>query len=76
MPDSPTARVGLHPFRRSRGDEIVAGDVITAVNGEAVGSRDDMLALLESRQPGERGAMSVWRVGQSLQQVVTLGGAE
>ena len=50
--------------------------MITAVNGEAVGSRDDMLALLESRQPGERGAMSVWRVGQSLQQVVTLGGAE
>ena len=66
----------MQPFRRSRGDEIVAGDVITAVNGEAVGSRDDMLALLESRQPGERGTVSGWRAGQSLQQVVTLGGAE
>ena len=66
----------MQPFRRSRGDEIVAGDVITAVNGEAVGSRDDMLALLENRQPGKPVALSVWRAGQSRQQVVTLGGAE
>jgi len=75
-PNSPAARAGLQPFRRGRGDEIIAGDVITAVNDEPVESLDDVLALLERRQPGERITLSVWRAGQSRQQVVTLGAAE
>jgi S1-C subfamily serine protease len=75
-PGSPAARAGLQPFRRGRGNEIIAGDVITAVNDEPVESLDDVLALLERRQPGERITLSVWRAGQSRQQVVTLGAAE
>ena len=52
------------PPRQPRG-EIVAGDVITAVNDEAVSDLDDMLTLLERRQPGDTVTLTVWRAGQT-----------
>lgn len=75
-PDGPAARAGLQPFRRGRGNEVVAGDVITAINDEAIDSLDDMLSLLERRQPGERVTLTVWRAGQTRKQQVTLAAAE
>jgi S1-C subfamily serine protease len=51
QPGSPAARAGLQPFRRGQRGEIIGGDVITAVGGEPVESLDDMLTLLEQRQP-------------------------
>lgn len=76
QPGSPAARAGLEPFRRGRGNEVVAGDVITAVNDEAVESLDDMLSLLERRAPGDRVTLSVWRAGNSRKVPVTLAAAE
>lgn len=63
-PGSPAARAGLQPFRRANDGSIVAGDVITAINDEPVADLDDMLALLERRQPGDTVQLSVWRTGQ------------
>jgi S1-C subfamily serine protease len=75
-PGGPAARAGLLPFRRGRDGNIVAGDVITAINDEAIGGLDDMLANLERRQPGERVTLTVWRDGRTRKQVVTLDAAD
>jgi S1-C subfamily serine protease len=69
---SPAAKAGLLPFRRNNDGSILAGDVITAVNDEPVADLDDMLTLLERRQPGESVTLSVWRAGQARKQAVLL----
>ena len=73
--DSPAARAGLQAFRRGARGEVIAGDVITAINDEAVADLDDMLALLERRQAGETVMLSVWRNGQTRKQAVVLAAA-
>jgi S1-C subfamily serine protease len=70
---SPAARAGLQPFRRGNLGEILAGDVITAVNDDAVGDLDDMLTLLETRQPGDNVTLTVWRNGQTRKVPAVLG---
>ncbi len=75
-PGSPAARAGLMPFRRGSDGNIVAGDVITAVNDEAVADLDEMLAQLERRQAGESVTLSLWRAGKSRRQAVTLASGE
>jgi S1-C subfamily serine protease len=76
-PNSPAARAGLVPFRRgSQRGEIIAGDVITAVNDEPVKDLDDMLTLLERRQPGDSVTLTIWRAGQQRKQSVVLGSGE
>jgi S1-C subfamily serine protease len=74
QPGSPAARAGLQPFRRGSRGEVVQGDVITAVNDEPVSSLDDMLAVLERRQPGDSVTLTVWRAGQTRRQAVVLAG--
>lgn len=73
---TPAAKAGLQPFRRGSRGEVVQGDVITAINDEPVGDLDDMLALLERRQPGDAVTLSVWRAGQTRRQAVTLGAGD
>jgi S1-C subfamily serine protease len=69
---SPAARAGLQPFRRDRNGDIVAGDVLTAINDQPVADLDDMLAALEQRQPGESVTLTLWRNGSTRRQTVTL----
>ena len=51
---------------------MVAGDVITAINGEAVNNLDDMLTLLEIRKPGDRVELTLWRAGAKRKQALVL----
>ncbi len=71
-PGSPADKAGLQPFRRGSRGEIVAGDVITAIDDQAVGDLDDLLSQLERHQPGESVNLSVWRAGQARKAAVTL----
>ncbi|MFN9507142.1 MAG: S1C family serine protease [Rubrivivax sp.] len=64
-PNTPAARAGLQPFRRAADGSIVPGDVITAIQDEAVADLDDMLTALERRSPGDTVSLSVWRNGQT-----------
>ncbi|HET9823028.1 MAG TPA: trypsin-like peptidase domain-containing protein [Burkholderiaceae bacterium] len=73
---SPAARAGLQPFRRDRNGDIVAGDVLTAINDQPVADLDDMLAVLEQRQPGESVTLTLWRGGSTRKQAVTLAASE
>ncbi len=70
---SPAARAGLQPFRRGNRGEILAGDVIVAVNDDAVTDLDDMLTVLETRQPGDTVTLTVWRGGQTRKVQAVLG---
>ncbi len=73
QPGSPAARAGLQPFRRGARGEVIAGDVITAVNDQAVRDLDDMLTILEDLQPEQSVTLSVWRAGQTRRVAVPLG---
>ncbi len=71
----PAARAGLKAF--VRGDTgIVAGDVITAINGEAIDTLDDMLTVLERLNPGDNCMLTLWRGGVVRKQSVTLAESE
>jgi S1-C subfamily serine protease len=62
---SPAAEAGLQPFRRARDGGILPGDVLTAVDGQPVADLDDMLTLLEHKEPGDRVTLTVWRGGKT-----------
>ncbi|RQP23062.1 S1C family serine protease [Piscinibacter terrae] len=73
--NGPAARAGLKPF--TRGDNgIVQGDVITAVDDEAVETMDDMLTVLERLEPGNPCTLTIWRAGATRKQTVTLAESE
>ena len=75
--NGPAMRAGIQPFRRgSQRGEVIGGDVITAIDGDAVGDLDDMLTLLERRQPGDTVTLTVWRGGQTRRQAVVLGSSD
>jgi len=76
VPGGPAARAGLQAFRRGPRGEVLAGDVITAVNNEPVADLDDMLTQFETRQPGETVTLTVWRAGQTRKASVVLGGSD
>ena len=75
-PSGPAARAGLQPFRRGSRGEVLAGDVITAINDEPVADLDDMLTHFERRQPGEAVTVSVWRAGQTRKVSLVLGSSD
>ena len=73
---TPAARAGLQAFRRGDRGQVVPGDVITAVNDQPVADLDDMLALLEQRQPGDSVTLTLWRNGATRKQPVVLAAGE
>ena len=73
---SPAAKAGLQAFRRGGRGEVLQGDVITAINGEAIKDLDDMLEVMERRQPGDSVTLSVWREGQTRKQNLVLAASE
>ncbi|WP_422015465.1 S1C family serine protease [Roseateles sp.] len=75
-PNSPAAAAGLQPYGRDRSGRIVQGDVITAVDGQAVSDLDDLLSLIEARQIGEKVTLAVWRGGQTRKVTATLGSSD
>ncbi|GCL61080.1 S1C family serine protease [Pseudaquabacterium pictum] len=75
-PNGPAAKAGLQPFSRARDGSIVAGDIIVAINDEPVASLDDMLTLLEKRQPGDQVTLSLSRAGRGRKVPVVLGSSD
>ncbi|NRF68262.1 trypsin-like peptidase domain-containing protein [Aquincola sp. S2] len=73
-PRSPADKAGLQAFARAADGSIIAGDVITAINDEPVHNLDDMLTLLEKRQPGDSVNLTLWRSGRTRKQTVVLAG--
>ena len=73
---TPAEKAGLQPFRRGSRGEILAGDVITAIDEQPVADLDDMLEQLERRQPGDTVTLTLWRAGETRKQALVLGKPE
>ena len=63
---------GLKAARTTRDGSVVTGDVIQAIDGRPVEVAADMDKLLDTRQPGEKVTLTLWRDGKIYQQVLTL----
>ncbi len=62
MPNSPAAQAGLEP-----------GDLITAVDGQAITSTEEFIAKVAEDSAGQTITLTVKRNGQTKQIKVTLG---
>lgn len=66
--NGPAAQAGLRPTRLSRDNDIMLGDVITAVDGKSVASGDDLFGRLESYNIGDTVTLSIIRDARTRQQ--------
>jgi S1-C subfamily serine protease len=76
LPGSPGAKAGLKAFGRQRDGDLIPGDVITAIDEQAIGNFDDLLEVIDRHQPGESVNLSVWRAGKIRRVAVVLGHTE
>jgi S1-C subfamily serine protease len=68
----PAAKAGLTGLRRHRSGDLLLGDVIIGIEGEAVESNDDLLTVLERHQPGDSVSLTTQRGEEVLQFKVRL----
>lgn len=61
MPNSAADRAGMRPTSRDRNGRLQLGDIIKAINGEAIKNRNDLLLALEKYKVGEKIRISVER---------------
>ncbi len=75
--DSPAGRAGLKAAtgtERRNGEEIPSGgDLVTAVDGEAVTSAQDLQAAIATTKPGQKVDLTVYRDGERRTVTVTVG---
>jgi S1-C subfamily serine protease len=72
-PGSGAEKGGLKPTRKSRTGDIIIGDLIIEINGEAIESNNDLLLTLEKYKPGDQIRMKVKRDKQINDLTITLG---
>ena len=71
-PDSPAAKAGLRPTRRSESNRIELGDVITAVDGKPVKTANNLVDVLDQHKVGDKVSLTIIRDGKEQQLEVTL----
>lgn len=57
---------GIRGLAQDAGGEVVLGDIITSVDGEKVGTSDDLYRYLDKKQIGDTVQISVYRNGKTL----------
>ncbi|MEM9057010.1 MAG: trypsin-like peptidase domain-containing protein [Pseudomonadota bacterium] len=72
IPGSGADRAGVLPTRRDRRGNLLLGDIIVAIDGEAIEGDSDLLLALERRQPGDRVQVRLKRQGEVVESVVVL----
>ena len=73
---SPAEAAGIKPFLRGAKGEIIAGDIIVAMDGKIITTLDEFLDVLERHSSGDTLAVTVLRGGTTLELSVRLGAAE
>lgn len=75
--EGPADAAGLQAATRERRNYstyFVGGDIITAINGTALYSRDDLLLYMENHtRPGDSAILTVQRAGQEIQLEIVIG---
>ena len=72
LPESPAQKAGIRPFQWAPTGEVIAGDVITAIDGREIANIDQLLDALERHQPGETVKVTLLREGKSIEVPVQL----
>ncbi|MGQ0751371.1 MAG: S1C family serine protease [Betaproteobacteria bacterium] len=72
LPESAAQKAGIRPFQRAPTGEVIAGDVITAIEGREVANIDQLLDALERHQPGETVKVTLLREGKLIEVPVQL----
>ena len=73
---SPAEAAGIKPFLRGAKGEIIAGDIIVAMDGKTITTLDEFLDVLERHSSGDTVAVTVLRGGTTIEFSVRLGAAE
>jgi S1-C subfamily serine protease len=63
-PGSPAARAGLRPTSRNAAGDLILGDIIQGVDGNAVSSARDLLEQLDAKRVGDKVVVDVLRGGR------------
>ncbi|WP_337844010.1 S1C family serine protease [Thermus sp.] len=72
-PGSPAARAGVRGAQRdAQGRLLALGDVILAVQGQAVKDKADVVRLIARHRPGDRVRLELWREGRRLEVTLTM----
>jgi S1-C subfamily serine protease len=74
VPNSPAARGGLRPTRRTNTGKLSLGDIIVAVDKDKVQSVNDLYEALERHKAGDEVALKVVRDGEETEVKATLAG--
>jgi S1-C subfamily serine protease len=72
-PGGPAAKAGLRPTRRDGFGEIQLGDIIVAIDGKPIKTKDDLYSTLEAHQIGDSVTVTVLRDDERKDVQVTLG---
>jgi S1-C subfamily serine protease len=73
LPDSPAHKAGILPLHRGPGGNIALGDIITAIDDVAVENGEDLLKVLDERQPGDKVRLTLARGKEQREVKVQLG---
>jgi S1-C subfamily serine protease len=72
QPGGPAAKAGLRGTRRDEDNQIVLGDVVTAIDDAKVSRVNDLHGALQARKVGDTVRVTVARDGEEMQVEVTL----
>ncbi|HEY0428889.1 MAG TPA: trypsin-like peptidase domain-containing protein [Pyrinomonadaceae bacterium] len=65
-PGTPAAVSGLRGLSRGGSGEVAIGDIITTIDGQAVGDLDDLYRILDKKQFGDTVQVEVFRDGKTV----------
>jgi S1-C subfamily serine protease len=72
VPGSPAAKAGIHTTHRTADGQIELGDLILAIDGQAIESADDLLSAQENHKVGDTVTVVLLRDGQRQEVKITL----
>jgi S1-C subfamily serine protease len=73
LTDSPAHKAGIEPLHRGPGGNIELGDIITSIDGITVENGEDLLKVLDERQPGDKVRLTLLRGKDTREIKVQLG---
>ena len=76
LPRSPAEAAGIKPFMRGQRGEIIAGDIIVAMDNKLIANVDEFLEVIERHNAGDTITVTVLRGGTTVELPVKLGPAE
>ena len=71
-PNTTAEKAGLHATQRNEAGKIVLGDLIPAVDGQAVRTGDDLLRTVGKHKAGDTVRLTILREGKKIEVAITL----